>query len=108
MKKFSIEIEEIIKEILYGLYHDGVFTKEILIKGGQAIRIKEDIKHRFSVDIDASVSGGIQNPEDFFIRFKRSLDDRFRRFKLAIIDFKQVKKPHPDAPSFWTGWLVKF
>ncbi|MCY4643378.1 MAG: nucleotidyl transferase AbiEii/AbiGii toxin family protein [Bacteriovoracales bacterium] len=111
MKKSSIKIEEVIKEILYGLYHDGVFTKKILIKGGQAIRIKEDIKHRFSVDIDASVNGEIQNPADFFVRFKRSLDNRFKRLELVIIDFKQVKKPkkpHPDAPSFWTGWLIKF
>ena len=111
MEKSSIKIEEVIKEVLYGLYHDGVFNRNILIKGGQAVRIKEDIKHRFSVDIDASVHGEIQNPSDFFVRFKRSLDNRFRHLHLSVIDFKPVKKPkkpRPDAPSFWTGWLVKF
>ena len=111
MKESSIEIDEIIREILYGLYHDGVFTKDILIKGGQAVRIKEDIKHRFSVDIDASVNGAIPDPSTFFVLFKRSLDKQFIKSNLVVIDFKQVRKPrnpHLDTPAFWTGWLVTF
>jgi hypothetical protein len=111
MNKHSIKIEEVIKEVIYSLYHDGVFSENILIKGGQAIRIKEKIEHRFSVDIDASVNGEIQDPDVFFIRFKKSLDKRFLKYNLVTIDFKREKKPknpHPDAPAFWTGWLVTF
>lgn len=111
MNNNSFNIEEIIKEVIFTLYHEGVFNNKILIKGGQAIRIKEDIKHRFSVDIDASVEGEISDPDIFFIKFKRSLDKQFSKFNIIIIDFKREKKPknpHPDAPAFWTGWLVTF
>lgn len=111
MKANYFNIEEIIKEVIYTLYHEGVFDNKILIKGGQAIRIKENIKHRFSVDIDASVEGEIPDPDIFFVKFKESLDKQFSKLNLAIIDFKRVKKPknpHPDAPVFWTGWLVTF
>ena len=107
----SISIESVIEQVIYGLYHDGVFTKKILIKGGQAIRIKEGIKQRLSVDIDASVKGAIPEPGSFFVRFKKSLDKQFGKLKLIVIDFKEAKRPknpHPDAPDFWTGWKVVF
>ena len=107
----SISIESVIEETIYGLYHDGIFTKNILIKGGQAIRIKEKIKQRLSIDLDASVKGAIPDPDIFFIGFKKSLDKQFSKINLTVIDFqknKRPKKPHPDAPNFWTGWQVTF
>lgn len=107
----SINIEDIIEATIYGLYHDSVFTNDILIKGGQAIRIKENIRQRLSIDIDASVKGAVPDPDIFFMRFKKSLDKQFNKFNLVVIDFertKRPKKPHPDSPWFWTGWRVTF
>ena len=107
----TIHIEEIIERTIYGLYHDGVFTQNILIKGGQAIRIKEGITQRFSIDIDASVKGAISDPGMFFVAFKKSLERQFQKSNLSVIDFKKTKRPkkaHPDAPDFWTGWQVTF
>ena len=109
--KESISIDDVIEETIYGLYHDGVFTKDILIKGGQALRIKENIKERLSIDIDASVKGSVSDPDAFFVRFKKSLDRQFEKYNLVVIGFKREKRPktpHPDAPDFWTGWQVSF
>ncbi|MBC7540163.1 MAG: nucleotidyl transferase AbiEii/AbiGii toxin family protein [Bacteriovorax sp.] len=104
-------IEEIIVECLTCLYSNDYFKNEIYLKGGQAVRLVENIDHRFSSDIDFSTSGKIEKPEEFFVFTRDILKGHFNSFGLHVFDCTWIRKPKVRSnglPDFWSGWQLEF
>jgi len=104
-------IEEIIIECLTCLYSNDYFKDEIYLKGGQAVRLVENIDYRFSADMDFSMSGKINQPDEFFKFTNEALVGHFEGHDLHLFDCKWVKKPKVrknGLPDFWSGWQLEF
>lgn len=104
-------IEEIIIECLTCLYANDYFKEEIYLKGGQAVRLVENIDNRFSADMDFSMSGKINNPDEFFKFTKEVLEGHFEGHDLHLFDCRWIRKPKVrknGLPDFWSGWQLEF
>lgn len=107
----KISIDEVIQISLIALYKEDIFNQNLYLKGGQAIRLKENIKTRFSADMDFSVEGKLKDHDAFFEKIKDTLYAEFLNNELYLFDFVFVKKPKVRAegtPDFWGGWQVEF
>ena len=106
-----MEVDEVIEICLTGLYKEDVFNDTLYLKGGQALRIKEDLKSRFSADIDFSTPSKIELPDLFFKNLVDALSNEFSARGYHLFDFKPERRPKfrpNDMPDFWGGWLVTF
>lgn len=106
-----MEIESVVEICLTGLFKSDVFNKILYLKGGQAIRLKENIKTRFSADIDFSVASKITDSKAFELKLFDVLHDEFLDHDLHLFDFKFVRRPKEKkdgTPDFWGGWQVSF
>lgn len=107
----KLEIDHVIETSLVAMFAKGVLSEEIFLKGGQALRLKENLKNRFSADMDFSTPGQITNEEIYFNLMKEALAREFFANGLCLFDFKFVRKPKwrsADKPDFWSGWAVEF
>lgn len=107
----TLEIDYVIETCLVALFSKDIFARHIFLKGGQALRLKENLISRFSADIDFSSPDSIADDEIFFDEMKTALTQEFFRRELCLFDFKYVRRPkrRPDnAPDFWNGWAVQF
>ncbi|GMT42357.1 MAG: hypothetical protein IEMM0002_0768 [bacterium] len=106
-----MKIDKVINECLIALFNNSLISNTLILKGGTALNVSENIKKRLSTDIDFSVSGQIVSPEVFFKELKKSLFDHFIKQDWEIFDFEKIKKPknkHESKPPTWGGWLVHF
>lgn len=104
-------IQDVINECVVALYSNRLVGASLVLKGGTALNISENIKKRLSTDIDFSVSGEIKNPESFFGEVETVLKGHFLKLKHEVFDFsfsKRPSNPHKDDPEFWGGYEVKF
>lgn len=106
-----IEINEVIELVLVSIYSEDILSKNLYLKGGQALRIKEKILNRFSSDADFSTPDKIDNVDLFFETLNSSLSSNFYRNGYYVFDFKSVRRPKilkSESPGFWGGWSVEF
>lgn len=107
----ALEIYFVIETCLVAIFSKNIFSGHIFLKGGQALRLKENLKSRFSADIDFSSPTPIAEDDVFFDEMKSALSLEFFRHGLCLFDFKHVRRPkrRPDnTPDFWSGWAVEF
>lgn len=110
MKK-PLDIDFVIETSLVAIYSADLFSESLFLKGGQALRVKEKIKNRFSADIDFSTPGEITNEDAYFELLEAALAKGFHVTGYYLFDFTLRRKPKfksPDAPNFWSGWAVEF
>ena len=103
--------DEIVEICLTGLFKEEKLAEKLRLKGGQAIRLKENMKNRLSMDIDFSVSKDVGEPDPFFSLIQEALSNEFSKRDLHLFDFVKVRRPkYPskDKPKFWGGWAVTF
>jgi predicted nucleotidyltransferase component of viral defense system len=106
-----MEIEEIVRVCLMAIFKNDLFNETLYLKGGQAIRLKENIKTRFSADIDFSIEDHIEDPDDFESKLSHVLSEDFYEHDLDLFDFEMTKRPKVKAdgiPDFWSGWQISF
>jgi predicted nucleotidyltransferase component of viral defense system len=106
-------IDDVIKESLIALFSSRVLekTNPLVLKGGTAVRLIENIKVRMSTDMDFSISDIITTPKDYFDIIGSLLTKHFTKLGLEVFDTDYTKKPkkrHKDAPLFWGGWCFTF
>lgn len=107
----KVSIDEVIQISLIALFKEDLFNQNLYLKGGQAIRLKENIKTRFSADMDFSVEGRLKDHDTFFAKIKDILYSEFLHNELYLFDFIFANKPRIRAegtPDFWSGWEVEF
>lgn len=106
-----IKIEEVVETVVEALFSNEVLSPALYLKGGQALRLKEEISSRFSADIDFSTPDRIEPVEIFFEAMRSSLRGAFEKKQLYMFDFKFSKRPKnrdDGVPDFWAGWAVEF
>lgn len=107
----KLEIDFVIETSLAAIFAKDIFSRSIYLKGGQALRIKENLKNRFSADMDFSSSGSVSNEEAFFEMMLSALSVEFFRLGFYLFDFKYLRRPkfkEDGVPDFWSGWGVEF
>ena len=66
----KLSIDDVIQISLTAIYKEDTFNQNLYLKGGQAIRLLENIRTRFSADIDFSVQNKINDQDEFFNQIK--------------------------------------
>jgi len=104
-------IQDVISECVAALYSNDLVRSFLILKGGTALSISENIQKRLSTDIDFSVSGEIENPGMFFGEIANILKDHFFKLNYELFDYKYSVKPSNRSakdPVFWGGYEVNF
>jgi predicted nucleotidyltransferase component of viral defense system len=107
----NLKIDYVIETTLIAIYSKDVLSEKIYLKGGQALRIKEQLTNRFSADIDFSYPDKIENEDVFFHLLENAIKEEFFQNNLCLFDFKATKRPKrksDGAPDFWSGWAIEF
>lgn len=107
----KLSIDDVIQISLTAIYKEDTFNQNLYLKGGQAIRLLENIRTRFSADIDFSVQNKINDQDEFFNQIKDTLYIEFSNNELHLFDFNFTRKPKVKSegtPDFWGGWQVEF
>lgn len=109
----TISIDEVIRESIIALYSSKILekTNPLILKGGTALRLIENIKVRMSTDIDFSIAGKLSTPEHYFEIVKQLLSLHYKKIGFEVIDVKYRQKPlkrSAKTPLFWGGWEFTF
>lgn len=109
--KKTISIEEVIQTCIYSIYKTTDLAEDLVLKGGQALRIVEQVSDRFSTDLDFSVSDEIKQYKIFFEHLDNALLEGFKSLGFHIFDFKYERRPEITKrgfPDTWKGWQYSF
>ena len=104
-------IDDIVRKVLVAIYKNEFLSKELYLKGGQALRVAQNLRERLSADSDFSVEGKIKEEDRFFGSLKESIKNELHSDGLYLIDFAFTRKPKiksDGVPDFWQGWAVEF
>ncbi|TAM45818.1 MAG: hypothetical protein EPN55_07375 [Gammaproteobacteria bacterium] len=104
-------IEEVIRECVVALFSNEILRRTLVLKGGTALFLVQNIDTRLSTDIDFSISDEIENPDQYFSYVAATLSEHFLRLGFEVFDTEFKKKPREPAetqPRFWAGWYFEF
>lgn len=104
-------IEEIIRECVVALFSNETLRRTLVLKGGSALFLIQNIDTRLSTDIDFSISDEVKDPEQYFAHVASTLSDHFLKLGFEVFDTAFRKKPRERAeakPKFWAGWYFEF
>lgn len=104
-------IEEVIRESVVALFSNEILRRTLVLKGGSALFLIQDIDTRLSVDIDFSVSNEVENPDEYFAHVAKALSKHFGKLNFEVFDTAFRRKPRERAetkPRFWAGWYFEF
>jgi hypothetical protein len=104
-------IEEVIDRSILAIFKDRTLSRQMVLKGGSAIRMLEHDSTRLSIDADFSIRGSIKTSEPYFRKVARTLSREFGRLAYNVIDFRPTQRPRqlkPTMPAWWRGWLCEF
>lgn len=107
----KVSIDKVIEICLTAIYKNQLLKAHLYLKGGQYLRVKENLKNRFSVDTDFSYEGKIEDSDAYFETLKSCLETEFHGNGFYMFAFKAVRRPKmlaEDTPDFWIGWAVEF
>lgn len=107
----KVSIDRVIEICLTAIYKNDLLNAKLYLKGGQYLRVKENLKNRFSVDTDFSYDGKIEESEVYFETLKDCLIQEFHSNGFYLFAFKFSRRPKmlaADTPDFWIGWAVEF
>jgi predicted nucleotidyltransferase component of viral defense system len=111
--EFSVKltIDFVVETTLTAIYSQNIFSENLYLKGGQALRIKENLRNRFSADIDFSTPTTIGEHEIFFEMIEAGLNKEYYEEGYYVFDFKFSRKPKykkEGTPDFWGGWGFEY
>ena len=104
-------IEETITEVIIALYSSSKLAKLLILKGGSAMRMFDDLSARLSFDADFSIEETLTDASPVKREMERCLKRRFAHHGLDLIDFSFQKRPKvvkKDFPEWWGGWACEF
>lgn len=107
----AVDVSEVRKRILIGLFSDDELLDRLVLKGGNALEVIHALADRATVDMDFSMEGRFEDVQDAWSRIERALQREFGRVGLVVFDLTVKEKPsvrRPGAPTWWGGYLVHF
>lgn len=111
MAKRTLTPTEIRRISLTAIASDDVLVEHLVLKGGNALALVHGLAQRASFDLDFSIEGDFDNPEEMGQRLQRALADRFDAAAYVVFDydFRRVPaKSRSDEPEKWGGYQAKF
>lgn len=104
-------IQEVIRECVVALFKDELLERTLVLKGGTALHLIENIDSRLSTDIDFSACEKISSPDLYFERVTKALGEHFLALGFEVFDSAFGQKPKERTekhPEFWAGWFFEF
>lgn len=106
-----MKIGDAIRESVVALFSDPDLHKAIVLKGGTALHLAEQINARLSTDIDFSTPAAVPNANRFFPKMEKALGRHFKALGYEVIDGRFARKPkrkRAGVPENWGGWTFQF
>jgi predicted nucleotidyltransferase component of viral defense system len=106
-----MDLAEIRKTAILGLFSDDLLMQELVLKGGNALSLVYGFGSRSSIDIDLSMAKDFRDLAEAKKRLFAALRQRFRRGGYVLFDEKFVCKPSlraSDLDEGWGGYEVEF
>ena len=106
-----MKIEEVITEVVIAVYGSPKLAKLLILKGGSAMRILDELNARLSIDADFSIKDILTGADPVFLEMQRCFAATFSAHGFDLIDFKATKKPKKlqrGFPEWWGGWACEF
>lgn len=103
--------EEIRRITIIALFSDDELIDQLVLKGGNALRLIHKISSRTSLDLDFSLATDFEDLDDARTRIFRALKDRFDSHGYVVFDEQLKRKPQLDGPDrrpWWGGYELKF
>lgn len=104
-------IKDVIRQTILAIYKDKDKSKDIYLKGGLALILGYGLENRLSTDADFSLPRSIEESEDMFEYFEKTIKETFHEDGYEAYDFTVNKKPdkeHGNKLERWTGWEFNF
>jgi len=106
-----MNIQEVIRECVVALFSNEILKRTLVLKGGTALHLIENLDSRLSVDIDFSIISAINNPEEYFSHLAETLKTHFHKLGYEVFDTQYSRRPKERSeskPRFWGGWCFEF
>lgn len=106
-----MDITEIRKRILIGLFSDDELMETLVLKGGNALALVHLVGQRASVDLDFSIERRFDNSGRIRDRIFGALREELGRAGFVLFDESFEAKPvlpQQLVPDWWGGYVVKF
>lgn len=104
-------IEEVLREVIIAIYGSPRLAKLLILKGGSAMRMFDDLRSRLSFDADFSIEKPLKQVAPVKNEMKKCLTSQFSDHGFDIIDFHFDRKPKvakKGLPEWWGGWACEF
>ena len=111
MARRVFDLDEIRRTAITAVFSDSVLAELVVLKGGNALGLVYRVSTRTSIDLDFSISGDFENPDDAKVRLFAALRDRFDARGYVVIDLRFQKRPQlrgTDEKPWWGGYELSF
>lgn len=106
-----MEFADIRELVIVALFSEDRLLDQLVLKGGNAISLIYGYGSRGSLDIDCSIDGDFDHPEEIGLLLKGVLRKRFGEIGHEIFDFSFEKKPavtREGSNTRWGGYVAEF
>ncbi len=104
-------IEEVLREVIIAIYSRHRLAKLLILKGGSAMRMFDDLSSRLSFDADFSIEEPLEQVAPVKKEMKKCLIAQFAGHGFDLIDFHFDRRPKvakKHLPEWWGGWACEF
>jgi hypothetical protein len=110
MAKKKPDLDELRRIALTGVLSNDALAERLVLKGGNALRLGHGVSQRASMDLDFSMAGDFDSPDEAKTSLFRGLTERFDTHGLVLIDPKFAAKPEkpPAEDPNWGGYQISF
>jgi len=104
-----VDLLDIRKTIITAVASDDVLVDLLVLKGGNALEIVHQIGARASLDLDFSIEGDFEDPDEIGKRLFAALQDRFDALGFEVFDYQFDPRPSNGVPGQkWGGYSAEF
>jgi predicted nucleotidyltransferase component of viral defense system len=106
-----VDFTEIRTLVIISLFAEDRLFDQLVLKGGNAINLIYGYGSRSSLDIDCSIDGDFDDPEEIGRILLDSLQKRFNEIGCEIFDYsfqRRPSMPKSDRDDRWGGYTAEF
>lgn len=115
MKKPLVSIDAysllIRRHTIVALFSDNYLSQNLVLKGGNALRIAHEVSTRASKDIDFSIISDFKELADVCCLVEKTLQTHFSKLGFMVFDVKMIPRPKKVSSATtedWGGYKLKF
>jgi hypothetical protein len=102
-----VDFDDIRRTTIAAMFSDDVLAEQLVVKGGNALRLIHGIGQRASLDLDLSTEAELDEA-DVAARMHRSLLDRFDSAGYLVFDFAFGRRPRVLLDPRQAGYEARF